>query len=105
VGLGFTCHAGYRRRSRRVSANVAVKATIAFAGLAHAVKDGWGEAQADTLHRVLRVTVAQQAAPDGGRAIPVVGLGAGDRVVDAVLPRYSPIWRGLADWSDERMNS
>ena len=75
-------------------------ATVLFANFAEAVAEGRGKAQADTLRRGRRETMAQLLRPDGTtQEIPAAQLRAGDLVVvtaGQVIPGDGDVVEGMA---------
>ena len=75
-------------------------ATVLFANFAEAVAEGRGKAQADTLRRSRRETVAQLLRPDGTtQEIPAAQLRAGDLTVvtaGQVIPGDGDVVEGMA---------
>ncbi|OLF06942.1 potassium-transporting ATPase subunit B [Actinophytocola xinjiangensis] len=74
--------------------------TVLFANLAEAVAEGRGKAQAETLRRGKKETVARRLAPDGTEeTVPGVSLRIGDLVVveaGQVIPGDGEIVEGIA---------
>jgi K+-transporting ATPase ATPase B chain len=75
-------------------------ATVLFANFAEAVAEGRGKAQADTLRKARRDTVAHRLNPDGTtEAVPSTQLTLGDRCVvtaNQVIPGDGDVIEGIA---------
>jgi potassium-transporting ATPase ATP-binding subunit len=75
-------------------------ATVLFANFAEAVAEGRGKAQADTLRRSRRETVAHRLTADGAiEAVPSTALAVGDRcvvVANQVIPGDGDVIEGIA---------
>jgi potassium-transporting ATPase ATP-binding subunit len=75
-------------------------ATVLFANFAEAVAEGRGKAQADTLRRARKDTVAQRLTADGTlETVPSTQLKAGDRCVvsaNQVIPGDGDVIEGIA---------
>jgi potassium-transporting ATPase ATP-binding subunit len=75
-------------------------ATVLFANFAEAVAEGGGKAQADTLRKARRDTVAHRLNPDGTtEAVPSTQLTLGDRCVvtaNQVIPGDGDVIEGIA---------
>ena len=75
-------------------------ATVLFANFAEAVAEGRGKAQADTLRRGRRETMARRLGPDGStQEIPAAQLRAGDLTVvtaGEVIPGDGDVVEGMA---------
>jgi potassium-transporting ATPase ATP-binding subunit len=75
-------------------------ATVLFAGFAEAVAEGRGKAQADTLRKARKETVAHRVNPDGTTEIvPSTQLRLGDRCVvtaNEVIPGDGDVIEGIA---------
>ena len=75
-------------------------ATVLFANFAEAVAEGRGKAQADTLRKARRDTVAHRLNPDGTtEAVPSTQLALGDRCVvtaNQVIPGDGDVIEGIA---------
>ncbi|WP_406642381.1 potassium-transporting ATPase subunit KdpB [Amycolatopsis sp. WGS_07] len=74
--------------------------TVVFANLAEAVAEGRGKAQAETLRRTKKETVARRLTEDGSEEqVPGVDLRVGDRVVveaGQVIPGDGDVVEGIA---------
>jgi K+-transporting ATPase ATPase B chain len=74
--------------------------TVLFANLAEAVAEGRGKAQAETLRRTRKETLARRLLPDGTEeSVPGVQLRVGDRVVveaGGVIPGDGDVVDGIA---------
>jgi potassium-transporting ATPase ATP-binding subunit len=74
--------------------------TVLFANLAEAVAEGRGKAQAETLRRARKETVARRLTPDGDEEwVPGVALRVGDLVVvetGQVIPGDGEVVEGIA---------
>jgi potassium-transporting ATPase ATP-binding subunit len=75
-------------------------ATVLFANFAEAVAEGRGKAQADTLRRSRKETVAYRLTADGAtEAVPSTALAVGDRcvvVANQVIPGDGDVIEGIA---------
>ncbi|HET9129244.1 MAG TPA: potassium-transporting ATPase subunit KdpB [Propionibacteriaceae bacterium] len=74
-------------------------ATIVFANLAEAIAEGRGKAQAETLRRAKRDTMARRLTGHGEEVVPASSLGIGDRVVveaGQVIPGDGDVVDGIA---------
>ncbi len=74
-------------------------ATIVFANLAEAIAEGRGKAQADTLRRAKRDTLARRLTDEGEETVPAASLAVGDRVVveaGQVIPGDGDVIEGIA---------
>jgi K+-transporting ATPase ATPase B chain len=75
-------------------------ATVLFANFAEAVAEGRGKAQADTLRRSRRETVAHRLTGNGSiETVPSTELGVGDRcvvVANQVIPGDGDVIEGIA---------
>jgi potassium-transporting ATPase ATP-binding subunit len=73
--------------------------TVLFANLAEAVAEGRGKAQAESLRRTKRETVARRLTGDGVEEVPGTALRIGDRVVveaGELIPGDGDIVEGIA---------
>ncbi|GAA3835002.1 potassium-transporting ATPase subunit KdpB [Amycolatopsis tucumanensis] len=73
--------------------------TVVFANLAEAVAEGRGKAQAESLRRTKKETVARRIAPDGEERVPGVELRVGDLVVveaGEIIPGDGDVVEGIA---------
>src|SRR6201985_3560158 len=75
-------------------------ATVLFANFAEAVAEGRGKAQADTLRRARKTTVAHRLSPSGTiETVPSTQLKAGDRCVvsaNQIIPGDGDVIEGIA---------
>ncbi|MEU0465647.1 MULTISPECIES: potassium-transporting ATPase subunit KdpB [Amycolatopsis] len=73
--------------------------TVVFANLAEAVAEGRGKAQAESLRRTKKETVARRITPDGEERVPGVELRVGDLVVveaGEIIPGDGDVVEGIA---------
>ncbi len=101
VGAILTTFAVFSAQSPKFVAQLAIWLwfTVLFANFAEAVAEGRGKAQAESLRRARKDTVARRLNPHGEESIPASDLTKGDRVVceaGDVIPADGEVIEGIA---------